>query len=161
MNVADRDPKIFMYGGFYEPLPSTTVEHGAVYVLSLPSFNWQKQDGMPDYGRYQHSCNVVGNRQMVVVGGQVVLRDELSESDTLSQSPDPWPKGIGIFDLSRMAWQSSYDASAEPYVTPDMVKAYTSKHRFPAQWSSPTVEKWFLKSGKLHCPSLGVVNPMI
>ena len=67
-----RRPKIFLYGGFATGSIPDTVAMGVVYVLSLPSFHWQKQNYNPTYGRCRHSCNLVGNRQMVVVGGIVV-----------------------------------------------------------------------------------------
>lgn len=126
---------------------------GVVYVLSLPSFHWQKQQYTPDYGRYQHSCNVVGNRQMVVVGGLIVPSNAPYGSVGTIRAPDPWPQGLGIFDLSAMEWSASYNPDAASYVTPTSVKEHIAQNgRYPSKWSDPMVETW-LKESKLRQPA--------
>ena len=88
---------------------------------------------------------------MVVVGGQVITaavdQSNLDDNNTPDQcAPDPWAQGLGIFDLTEMQWKASYNATAEPYVTPDVVKTYYSKHgRYPATWTTPVVRDWFMK----------------
>ena len=32
--------------------------------------------------------------------------------------PDPWPQGLGIFDMSAMEWKANYDPEAKAYVSP-------------------------------------------
>jgi hypothetical protein len=39
-----------------------------IYVLSLPSFTWTRTF-LGQGTRYGHTCHVVGNRQMITVGG--------------------------------------------------------------------------------------------
>lgn len=68
---------------------------GVVYVLSLPSFHWEKQNYSPVFGRSRHTCSLAGSRQMIVVGGQIATADS-------RLAVDPWPQGIGVFDLSAM-----------------------------------------------------------
>ncbi len=142
--------EIFLYGGQVPGDAASTITNGEVYVLSLPSFNWQKQYATGTTGRYMMSCNVVGKRQMVVVGGIVIPQNV--DWDTYNfgaGEPDPWDQAIGIFDLTEMAWKSSYDASASPYITPDAVKSFYTQHgRYPAQWDSGVVEDWFKNPGK-------------
>lgn len=35
---------------------------------------------------------------------------------------DPWPHAIGVFDLTDLVWKDRYDAEAEDYEPPQMVK---------------------------------------
>jgi hypothetical protein len=82
---------------------------------------------------------------MAVVGGVPVTMD--STLDYIP--PDPWPKGIGIFDMSAMEWTDGYDANAATYITPDVVKAYYQNNgRYPSSWSSDEVKEWFEIDGK-------------
>jgi hypothetical protein len=56
---------------------------------------------------------------------------------------DPWPQGLGIFDLTEMKWKDSYDADAAPYVTPQQIKdSIAANGMYPAQWDDPTLKKW-------------------
>ena len=117
----------------------------------LTSFHWQKISTSPGYGRYRHTCNVIGNRQMVIVGGQIVdpkYADTASATDN-TLGPDPWPKGFGIFDLSALEFTSKYDSSAAPYVTPEVVKSHIKENgQYPASWSDPVVQTWFNKESR-------------
>lgn len=127
---------------------------GAVHVLSLPSFHWVKQSHTPDFGRYMHSCNIVGRSQMVSVGGLVVTEESVNYGE--ASGPDPWPQGFGIFDLSAMEWSASYNSSAASYITPQLIKSYVQeKGRLPPSWANPTVESWFTDKGvtSSHAPS--------
>ena len=124
----------------------------AVYVLSLPAFNWQKASYTPRRSRAWHTCNLVGGRQMVIVGGK---QPWLNDS---SQITDIWSQGLGIFDLSAMEWKDQYDAAAAPYVTPDAVKAWYNEHgQYPAPWSSATVESWFIGTAQSGSRNLGAI----
>lgn len=141
--------QVFLYGGHYNSDIARTVSNGVVHVLSLPSFDWQAQAAPPDFGRYMMSCNVVGNRRMIVIGGNTIFSDTPSEIfDLLGSVLDPWPQGIGIFDLSDMEWKSSYDADAAAYVTPQVVKSFVQQNgRYPNSWTNDVVEKWFTQPG--------------
>ncbi|KAL9034613.1 MAG: hypothetical protein Q9214_006967 [Letrouitia sp. 1 TL-2023] len=136
--------EIFWYGGRVEEDLYGTISEGAVYVLSLPSFNWQKQNSTPLTGRYAHSCNVVGNRQMFAMGGVVVnTSSDIYYSNSIQ---DPWEKAIGVFDLTAMEWKDSYDPRAPSYVTPDAVKDYYRKNGREPVWDNDVVKGWFTKS---------------
>jgi hypothetical protein len=50
---------------------TATLDNGAVHVLTLPAFRWFKQTSPTTFARYGHSCNVIGNRQMAVIGGDL------------------------------------------------------------------------------------------
>lgn len=112
----------------------------AVWSRSLPAFHWQVHNTDSQYARVRHSCNVAGNRQMLVVGGQV--SDAESTLDALIR--DPWPQGVGVYDLAALSWSDSFDADAEPYVTPDVIKAnYEANGMFPSAWTESDVSGWF------------------
>lgn len=81
--------QIFLYGGDASGDAAASVEQGAVHVLTLPAFRWMKQSTPPNAGRTRHSCNLIGNRQMVVVGGLPITL----EWGTSYIPPDPWSNG--------------------------------------------------------------------
>ena len=143
-----------MYGGQVNGDVERTVENGVVYVLSLPSFHWSKQAATSNFGRYMHSCNVVGKRQLAVIGGVVIDSGISTDAFTVSGgSPDPWDQGIGIFDLTDMEWKSSYDPSAAAYVTPQLVKSYIQQNgKYPSTWANSVVEEWFKNSNPSEFP---------
>lgn len=110
-----------------------------VYVLSLPAFRWFKADYPAQHPRFRHSCNVVGNRQMLSVGGQ-----DPTNIYNNTFTADPFLQGLGIFDLTTMHWSDQYNAKAEPYETPAVVKAwYAANGMSPATWNSPAVQRLF------------------
>jgi hypothetical protein len=128
-----------LYGGLAGDF-ATSAQATSPHVLSLPSFFWQRRDVGADYSRDGHSCNVVGNKQMAIIGGTVSSAQQYAIAD-------PWTNGIGIFDLSDMEWKDSYNANAGPYVTPEFVKAHNNQNPYPDKWSDPVVESWFTQKG--------------
>ena len=127
-----------------------------VFVLTLPGFHWQKANPTSDFVRTSHSCNIK-NGQMIVVGGTVqtvadanTVNAESEAQGTYLSSVDPWPQGLGVFDLSDMAWAGSYNASAGPYITPAIVKDYYAANaRYPdSLLKDATLRDWFKVSGK-------------
>ena len=137
-----------MFGGTYGGDVDTTVDLSAVHVLSIPSFTWRKV-AEPNYGRFFHSCNVSGNRQMISIGGVVFDRSTSADSFLVTGGrADPWDNGFGVFDMVGLEWKSSFDPSAAPYVTPDIIKQDIRQNGFyPSDWTDSTVEKWFTKPG--------------
>jgi hypothetical protein len=111
-----------------------------VWVLSLPSFTWYNSSYEPSDARFLHTCHVPGNpprRQMVAVGGLI------PDFKYIFQPKDPWPQGLGIFDLTEMEWKDSYDANATRYETPKMVKAGIAKDGlYPKNWDDSVVAQW-------------------
>jgi len=88
-----------------------------IWVLSLPAFVWFKADYAPRQTRWKHTCNVVGNRQMLSIGGI-----DPNDANHVSISKDPIAQGLQVFDLTNMRWTSGYDAGAAPYQSPKVVK---------------------------------------
>jgi hypothetical protein len=159
--AANISQQIFIFGGQPQSddsqSPSSAelqaaLDLDAVYVLSLPAFNWQKASYTPRQSRAWHTCNLIGNRQMVVVGGKEPFLTHPS------QITDIWTQGIGIFDLTAMEWKDQYDAGAAPYVTPDVVKAWYNEHgQYPASWSNAIVEAWFTRTAPPGSLNLGAI----
>lgn len=101
------------------------LELDEIYVLSLPSFNWFKASYPATANRNSHTCHVVGagERQMLSIGG---ANFAVTSSNISTTHQDICARGLGVFDLTEMAWQSSYDPNAPSYQTPQIVKDYVS-----------------------------------
>ena len=151
-----------MYGGL-TPDSTTTVAQAKVFVLSLPSFVWQTENSVPSHGRFLHSCNIVGQRQMMVIGGivtnEIVAQDQEGPQENKESiqftdhcQPDPQPQGISIFDLSSFEWKDSYNATALPYTSPDIVKNMIFANGSDPPWSNTLVQSWFNTSLKATNP---------
>jgi hypothetical protein len=101
---------------------------------------------------------VGGKSQLISIGGRVSY-------DNLDFYNDPWPHGIGVFDLSTFDWKDEFDADAPDYVTPDVIKSYIKRNgRYPAySWSDAKVEKWFTQNNteasdsSSHKPNTGAI----
>lgn len=74
---------------------------------------------------------------MVAVGGRTP--DLLGEFE----SKDPWPQGLGVFDLTKMEWLDTYDAGADLYTTPKVIKDGISKNgSYPRTWDDADTPMW-------------------
>ena len=121
-----------------------------VYVLSIPSFSWHQASYDPTLTvRAYHSCNA-RNRQMVSIGGIQ------SNIDSNLEVKDPWPLGLEIFDLTDLVWKQGYDANAQAYVTPQLIKQYVAANgSYPKQWNDKVVEQWI--AGSAHHSHTGAI----
>lgn len=66
-------------------------------------------------------CAVGGQRQMITVGG---INRSVGQSVKFFANKDPFPQGIGIFDMTELKWTDNYNPSAAAYQTPDAVQAW-------------------------------------
>ncbi|KAH8158818.1 hypothetical protein CIB48_g9419 [Xylaria polymorpha] len=97
--------------------PGDTSEIDA-YVLSLPGFVWFKLSPSREFPRWGHSCAAAGGRsQIIVVGGQ----NAYSIAPESISDPDPWPQGIGVFDLQTLDWSDSYQPDSMNYQIPKVI----------------------------------------
>ena len=123
--------EIFIFGGYNDTLllGNTTPDleeanqqegFNTVYVLSLPGFVWFKSNDTTAEPRAGHSCELVGNRQMLSIGG---INPSKNTSDGFASS-DTFPQGLGIFDMVQMKWTTSYDAHAAPYTLPATIQSW-------------------------------------
>ena len=59
---------------------------------------------------------------MISIGGHQLNSNH--KPDSGGSTPDPWTKGIGIFDMTALTWSSGYDPNAMPYEQSGVVKQY-------------------------------------
>lgn len=107
---------------------SKTANSDQVYILSIPSFRWFQASYTPVNPRGGHTCQATNSGQMIMIGGQNprYSRHMLGDGDTQNAPPDPWPQGVGVFDMTSLKFQDSYRAKAGAYKTPDTIKTYHS-----------------------------------
>lgn len=110
--VSVNNTSSFVYGGW----DGFSVVFNDLYVLTIPGFVWFQVTSDEQSTRVEHTCEVIGRRQMAVIGG---LSNPSSWID-----PDPFTQGLGVFDMSNMTWSSSYSANADAYETPEPVKSW-------------------------------------
>ncbi|KAK1961564.1 hypothetical protein LY78DRAFT_588434, partial [Colletotrichum sublineola] len=105
--------EIFLFGGF-----DNKMAFDDVYILSLPGFVWQRADVKANNGtaRSFMGCVLAGQRQMIVVGGKVANKN--------AKGRDPFPQGLGIFDVTDLQWKDEYDAKAAEYDSPAIIKSW-------------------------------------
>jgi hypothetical protein len=120
----------------------SNINLAVVSVLSIPSFNWYTLPLDATHSRTRHSCNVAGNRQMIIVGGVT------ANIGNANQKPDPWSQGLGVFDLTDLVWRDSFDPGLSAYQTPNVIKEHISANQYPSTWDSPVVESWFTEKGE-------------
>ncbi|KAL0932015.1 kelch repeat protein [Colletotrichum truncatum] len=127
--------EIFVFGG-----SNKDESYDEVWILSLPGFVWTKADYKSSSPRDAMGCAVGGRRQMITVGG-------INRSLTVSkffQDKDPFPQGIGIFDMSDLQWKDEYEPEAATYETPEVVKDwYTAGNLAKVSYSSDEVAALF------------------
>lgn len=117
----------FMYGGIinYELGPRTP-NSDQVYILSIPAFQWFKAIYPPRFSRALHTCHTTNTNQMIIIGGVDPRNDTIfsGSADSGSEPVDPWPEGIGIFDMTALKFKDSYEANAKRYETPELIKLF-------------------------------------
>ncbi|KIW29257.1 uncharacterized protein PV07_05082 [Cladophialophora immunda] len=134
--------ELFVYGGStnstFDLNHSSDEGYLNVYALSLPAFRWFKSNSTTPVRRACHACSVIGNRQMVSIGGRLP-----SSLQALGAEQDPWASGLGVFDMTDFEWVDHYDAAAAAYETPDVVKQYYSDSYQEPTWSDATLATIF------------------
>ncbi|KIV93066.1 hypothetical protein PV10_04311 [Exophiala mesophila] len=143
--------EIFVYGGStnrtLDQIQADNEGYLNVYTLSLPAFQWFKSPSKTPVRRACHTCSVIGNRQMISIGGRFP-----SSRQPLGFDRDPWVGGVGVFDMTSFTWTDSYNASAEVYDSPKVVKDYyTSSYEVP-DWSDTNLAAIFAFSPPAQSP---------
>ena len=79
---------------------------------------------------------------MILVGGYVADR-----SNTTNDYPkDPWPQGLGVFDMTNLVFQDRYDSNAPDYTTPQVLKDYYAENgMYPSSWDDPALADIFVR----------------
>ncbi|KUJ15175.1 uncharacterized protein LY89DRAFT_783377 [Mollisia scopiformis] len=135
--------EIFVFGGTTGSTPTsdTATALAKVYILTLPAFHWIEAPAAAPIWRADHTCSVIGNRQMISIGG---YQDPMTLQD---QPTDVWANGMGIFDMTDLTWTEAYDSSAAAYQPSTLVTQYYSgSGRYPASWVDPKLADIFEKS---------------
>jgi hypothetical protein len=101
---------IYMYGG----RDGVGGYYDETWILTIPSFQWKLVHSGTS-PRYSMTCHVAGNRQMITTGG--------SDTSNLTSGCDWHTRGVGVLDMSAVAWVSTYNAAAKPYVVPGVIVA--------------------------------------
>lgn len=148
--------QLFLYGGGSgssfspnDPLDDQ-VFFGDLYVLSLPSFRWLKFDEIPNApnARTRHSCHVVNERHLFIVGGG---RNDSGNANLKDQCV--WDE-LSVLDMTGIEWQLEYVPNKDPYLVSDIVRKDSLVQGQPrtepeAGWS-PGVKVWFESQYKLN-----------
>jgi glycosidase len=75
---------------------------------------------------------------MLSIGGFI------NPDDWTLNDQNPWPNGLGIFDMTTLSWTKGYDPDALAYERPSLVSQfYTDNSRYPTVWGDPELESIF------------------
>jgi len=119
--------EILIYGGWDGHSGPEAVRYDTAHVLTLPGFYWVKAGYPAAHPRHGLSCNAVGGGQVLIIGGVDTTQkasNGSSEHAAGFATRDPFPNGLAIFDLSKMAWSSVYRAKRPLQPAPTAVQAY-------------------------------------
>ncbi|KIW26325.1 hypothetical protein, variant [Cladophialophora immunda] len=141
--------ELFVYGG----MTNTTYDlnypnepgYLNVYVLSLPAFRWFQTPATTSTRRCSHTCSVIGNRQMVSIGGRPP-----STFNQFGADFDEWASGIGVMDMTELQWKDHYDAAAAPYERAQLIQKYYDQNYVKPAWSDPALATEFAFAAPTH-----------
>lgn len=106
---------IYMFGGSWADDETST--YNDMWILSLPSFKWFKVDYSNQAswkvagGRTSHTCQIIGNRQMVIIGGG---RSAEAHDQCINTT-------LFIFDMSTLSWTAGFDSTLTAYTVPALI----------------------------------------
>ena len=108
-----------MFGGATgSPADNATADAlSTVYILTLPAFAWIETSAVAPIYRADHTCSVIGNRQMISIGG---VPDRYPNADNWT---DPW-NGLQILDMTELVWTDTFKSGAAAYEPPTPVTEY-------------------------------------
>lgn len=117
--------EILVYAGWNNTLGDRATSYDAAYVLSLPSFNWFKADYTASNPRHGLTCEHIGGGQVLTIGGLDTSQDDASNQYSgVYRTEDPFPQGLGIFDLSSMSFADAFEVNRTTYDYADAIGAY-------------------------------------
>lgn len=94
-------------------------------VLTLPAFEWILVDASHASARFGHTCHVVGNRQLLSIGGL-----DASHQDPWSTQDLRAPQGLSVFDMSELRWASGYTAKAPYYQRASAIQKFYDLRKY-------------------------------
>jgi hypothetical protein len=140
----------FVYGGYNE----ITILRD-VFVLSLPAFRWFRAP-VEGTQRHIHKCIAAAPdaRQMLVVGGIGPTFNSWTDVPT-----DEWAQGLGVFDMSALAWRQKFETGLERYAPAKVVQDfYDGGGLANVVWDSDAVKGIFNKGSTTNPPGGGGGN---
>ncbi|KAL8289172.1 hypothetical protein RB597_000990 [Gaeumannomyces tritici] len=128
--------EVYVFGG--DVAGSSPGPAGDLYVLSLPAMNWWRvlhgQAGLSG-----HACEVVGRRQLVVLGGQ-------GRNGTAAAAAPSANMGIRIFDMGTQNFVQDYSPAGDPYESPSYIKTWYSDGNLDrVNWNNDRVKATMLQ----------------
>ncbi|KAL8685992.1 MAG: hypothetical protein Q9224_005590, partial [Gallowayella concinna] len=130
VNSSNSTYEIFLYGGHQGDFGPSAVPFDEIFILTLPAWHWLKVDYPPQYPRGDHSCNAVGGSQIISIGGydansKIFYGDyNAIRQSMFNSTADPFAQGLGIFNMTSLAWEDHYTANAPPYEQSNLVKTF-------------------------------------
>jgi uncharacterized membrane protein YgcG len=122
---SNRTYEILVYAGWNNTLGDYATSFDAAYVLSLPSFNWFKADYTASNPRHGLTCEHIGGGQVLTIGGLDTSQyDASNQYRGVFHTKDPFPQGLGIFDLSSMSFTDAFEANKTTYDYADALSTY-------------------------------------
>ncbi len=123
---SNRTFEILLYAGWNGGLGSGSIPYDEAFVLSLPSFRWFKADYPALHPRHGLTCNHLSGGQIVTIGGvDTTQNGPTSLYNGVFNTQDPFPQGLGVFDLNMMGFRSNYTANQTTYtLNPDIQNYY-------------------------------------
>ncbi|KAK4103837.1 hypothetical protein N658DRAFT_419790, partial [Parathielavia hyrcaniae] len=133
---SNRTHEILVYGGWNGQLGAGATPYDSAYVLTLPAFHWARADYPPAHPRHGLSCDAVGGSQILAIGGVDTAQEAGGNDDAYTagfRTPDPFPHGLAIFDLSTLTWSAAFRAKQSPQAPAPKIQDYYNTHgRTPA-----------------------------
>ncbi|KAL8682310.1 MAG: hypothetical protein Q9186_001586 [Xanthomendoza sp. 1 TL-2023] len=150
VNSSNSTYEIFLYGGHQGDFGPSAVPFDEIFILTLPAWHWLKVDYPPQYPRGDHSCNAVGGSQVISIGGydansKIFYGDyNAIRQSMFNSTADPFAQGLGIFNMTSLAWEDHYTANAPPYEQSNLVKTfYRDNPQDGSQFSTAGLKELF------------------
>ncbi|KAL8911789.1 MAG: hypothetical protein Q9172_007613 [Xanthocarpia lactea] len=147
VNSTEGTYEIFLYGGHNGKFGPEAVSYDEIYILTLPAFTWIKVQYPPQRPRGGHTCNAIGGGQIISIGGYEANSTIYAGPhvwDTLFNSTDPFAQGLGVFNMTSLAWEDHYTANAPAYVQSELIRTfYADNPQNGSQFSTNELRELF------------------
>ena len=79
-----------------------------VFILSMPAFVWFKAGATTQARRSNHVCQLIGQGQMLAIGGRDPSQNGSLSAAGYWDNVDPWTRGMNVFDMNSLTWTGEY-----------------------------------------------------
>lgn len=152
---------LYMFGGSWADDERSAFND--MWILSLPSFKWFRVD-YPNQASWQiagnrtsHTCQIIGNRQMAIIGGG---RSAGAHSQCKNTT-------LFVFDMSTLSWRNGFDSTQEAYALPTLITDVIGGHsggdadstlNRPTLWNDAYTTKIFTRDSSVTAGPSTVIN---